>query len=88
MINQHNIRTISDLRFKTKDVLKKAESEPVFLFHRSTPKGVLMSFQSYQDLMSELEDYFDSLKAQEYEKEDKGKIKWVAFSEIKKMRDE
>lgn len=85
MINQKNIRTISDLRFKTKEVLKKAEDEPVFIFHRSTPQGVVLSFEEYQELMSLLEDYFDSLKAQEYEKEDKSKIKWFTHEEVKKI---
>ncbi len=85
MMNYNNISTISDLRFKTKKVLKKAHTEPLFLFHRSSPKGVLLSFEIYQEIMNLLEDYFDSLKAEEYEKEDKNKIKWASFNKFEKL---
>lgn len=85
MITQQNISSISDLRFKTKEVLKKAHKSPVYLFSRNAPQGVLLSYDNYQELLSNLEDYYDSLKAQEYEKEDKSKIKWVPFSEVEKM---
>jgi hypothetical protein len=85
MINQNQIHSITDLRFKTKKVLGKAKKGPIFLFHRHTPKGVLLSFESYQEILSQLEDYFDSIKAERYEKEEKSKVKWIPFSEIKKM---
>jgi len=85
MITQNQINSISDLRFKTKEVFRKASKEPVFLFHRNTPKGVLLSFENYREILSQLEDYFDSLKAEKYEKEDKKNIRWIPFSEIEKM---
>lgn len=78
------IHTISDLRFKTKDVLASAMKEPVTLFHRSTPKGVLMSMEKYHELMDALEDYYLSIRAEEYEKEDKSKVKWISSEEMKK----
>ena len=84
MINQNQIYSITDLRFKTEKVLEKAKKEPVFLFYRHTLKGVLLSFESYQEMLNQLEDYFDSIKAERYEKENKGKVKWIPFSEIKK----
>ena len=84
-MNPNQISTISDLRFKTKDVLKKAAGEPVYIFNRSVPQGVILSYEAYENLLEELEDYHDSLKAQEYEKEDKSKVKWVSFSEVRKM---
>ena len=77
MINPHSISTISDLRFKTKEVFKKANKEPVFLFNRSTPKGVLLSLEKYQQLLGDLED--------EGLPKDKSKVKWVPFSEIEKL---
>lgn len=85
MITQQNISSISDLRFKTKEVLKKAHKSPVYLFSHNTPQGVLLSYKNYLALMSDLEDYHDSLKAQKYEKEDKSKIKWIPSSQVKKM---
>lgn len=81
----NNISTITDLRFKTKDVLEKASESPVFLFHRSTPKGVLMSYEEYEELMSTLEDYYLSLKAEDYEQENKDKINWVSHDKVKKL---
>jgi prevent-host-death family protein len=85
MITQNSISTISDLRFKTKEVLEKASYQPVILFNRSTPKGVILSWDNYQEFLSLLEDYFDSLKAKEYENEDKSKIKWFSHKEVKKI---
>ena len=41
------ISTISDLRFKTKEVFAKAKKQPVLLFHRSTPIGALLSYEEY-----------------------------------------
>lgn len=76
---------MSDLRFNTKSVLNKSEDEPVFLFHRSTPKGVLLSWKHYQTIIDQLEDYHLSLRAEEFEKEDKKNVKWVSASMVKKI---
>lgn len=85
MIDPKSINTISDLRFKTKEVLKKGEKAPVFIFSRSVPRGVYISYTQYRKLMEDLEDYYDAQAALEYEKEDKSKVKWVSHAEVKKM---
>lgn len=85
MMNKQNISTVSDLRFKTKDVIKKAAKEPVYIFHRSMPQGVLLSQERYENLMSTVEDYYLSLKASEYEKEKKNKTDWVDSAIVDKM---
>ena len=85
MINPRQISTMSDLRFNTKSVLNKSEDEPVFLFHRSTPKGVLLSWKHYQIIIDQLEDYHLSLRTEEFEKEDKKNVKWVGASMVKKI---
>lgn len=82
MILPNIIHTISDLRYKTKDVMAKAQHEPVVLFQHNSPKGVLLSMDKYEELLSNLEDYYDSIKAQEYEKEDKRKVKWAKLKDI------
>ena len=82
MILPNIIRTISDLRYKTKDVMAKAQHEPVVLFEHNNPKGVLLSMEKYEELISNLEDYYDSIKAQEYEKEDKKRVKWATLEAI------
>lgn len=85
MITKNNITTISDLRFKTKEVLKRAEKMPLFVFNRSVPQSVIMSYENYETLMSDLEDYYDAKLAQEYENEDKSKIKWTSHKNVKKI---
>ena len=85
MIDQSQISTISDLRFKTKDVLKKVKDNPVYLFHRSSPKGVILSMEKYKELMDNLEDYFLSLKVGEYELEDKKSVNWIKHSDVRKL---
>ena len=82
MILPNIIRTVSDLRYKTKDVMAKAQHEPVVLFEHNSPKGVLLSMDRYEELLSNLEDYYDSIKAQEYEKEDKKKVKVAKLDDI------
>lgn len=77
--------TISDLRFKTKAVFAKAAKSPVLVLHQATPKGVIMSVSDYEDMMSTLEDYYLSFKAEEYEKEDKSKVDWITIGELKKQ---
>lgn len=84
MITLNNISSISDLRFKTKKVINKAAIAPVFLFNRSTPTSVIISFEKYQEMTDALEDYYLSLKAEDYEKENKEQIKWISHKEVKK----
>lgn len=85
MIDPNSINTITDLRFKTKEIFKKMIKSPVFLFQRSKPRGVLLSIEKYQKMVSQIEDYYDSITLKEYEKEDKTGIGWIPLSEIKKM---
>ncbi len=84
MITQNNIRTISDLRFKTKEVLDKAGKEPVFVFHHSRPSGVLISFEKYQELQDTVEEYYASVRAEEYEGADKKNVVWTSHKDVKK----
>lgn len=80
-----NISTISDLRFKTEEVLAKADLSPLFLFNRSTPRAVILSVEEFNKISEQLEDYYLASRAEEYEKEDKSKIDWVSHDEIKKL---
>lgn len=83
-----NTRTISDLRERPVDLLKQLESSygPVYIFYRSRPNAVLLSLTEYQKLIDLAEDYFDSLKAEEYEKKNKKNVQWIEHEElIKKL---
>lgn len=63
-----NTKTITDLREKAVELLEQAQkSGPTFIFLHSKPKAVMLSIKEYSNLMEMLEDYFDSLKAQELE---------------------
>jgi len=74
-----NTKTISDLRERPTELLKKLSSSygPLYIFYRSKPNAVMLSLVAYQKLLDLAEDYLDSLKAEEYEKIDKKKIKWL-----------
>ena len=63
-----NTKTITDLREKAVELLDQVQKEgPAYIFHRSKPKAVMLSVDEYFSLMELLEDYIDSLKAQELE---------------------
>lgn len=76
------ISTISDLRYKTKKVLKDASKSPVVVMHRTSPQGVILSMKKYQEMLDTIEDYYLSLRAQEYENEDKSNSKWISHSAV------
>ena len=82
-----NIKTISDLRENATALLKQVQNlyEPLFILYRSKPQAVLLSLEEYQKLADMAEDYIDSLKAQEFEKEDKRKIKWSFHKDAVKL---
>lgn len=85
-----NTKTISDLREKPVEILKRLRSAygPLYIFYRSKPNAVMLNLLEYQKLLDIAEDYFDSLKAEEYEKEDKNKIRWLTNNElVKKLAD-
>ncbi len=58
--------------------------EPLYIFHRSEPKAVLLAIDQYQKIRDLLEDYFDSLRVVEYEKTMGGKKDWIGLEELKK----
>jgi len=82
-----NIKTISDMRENASKLLKEVQDfyGPLFILYRSKPQAVLISLEEYQKLADMAEDYTDSLKAQEFEKEDKRKIKWIGQKEAQKL---
>lgn len=83
-----NTKTISDLRERPTEILKRLNSDygPLYIFYRSKPNAVMLNISEYQKLLDIAEDYFDSLKAEEYEKENKAKIRWLTHKDlIKKL---
>lgn len=79
MPSRDNVKTISDMRERAKELLREVQKVygPLYILYRSKPQAVLLSLEEYQKLADLAEDYLDSLKAQEYERIDKKKVKWV-----------
>lgn len=72
------------MRESAADLLEQAEkNNALYIFYRSQPKAVLMGINQYKKIMDLLEDYFDSLKAREYEKINKDNVDWHSFDELK-----
>lgn len=85
--SKDNIKTISDMRENARKLLREVQSSygPLFILYRSRPQAVLLSLEEYQKLVDLAEDYIDSLKAQEFEKKEKKKIKWIPHGQIRKF---
>lgn len=79
-----NTKTISDLRERPVELLKELSliCGPLYIFYRSKPNAVILSLSEFQKLLDIAEDYFDASKAEEYEREKKGKIPWLTHQEL------
>lgn len=79
-----NIKTITDMREDALGLLKAAEKmkQPIFLFHRSRPKAVILSMEEFLRIQEMLEDYLENQEARALTKEPKGKL--IPFEKIAK----
>ncbi|PIZ65692.1 hypothetical protein CO051_07560 [Candidatus Roizmanbacteria bacterium CG_4_9_14_0_2_um_filter_39_13] len=88
MLTTKNVKTISDMRENAKALLDEANrGGPTYIFYRSKPQGVLLGLTEYNRLCDLAEDYNDSFKAQEYEKETKQDVEWVSHEDVLKELD-
>jgi len=80
-----NTKTITDLRERALELLNQVEktSEPVFIFHHSKPKAVIMSIEEFSKLGELIEDLEDSLIARKLEKK-VGEGRYFSLEQIKK----
>lgn len=85
ILSSANVKTISDMRENARELLEQVQKAygPLYILYRSKPQAVLLSLEEYQKLADLAEDYLDSLKAQEFEAQDKKKIKWLSLAEAK-----
>jgi len=79
-----NVKTITDMREKALELLEQVEktAEPVFVFHHSKPKAVIMSIEEFSKLKELVEDLEDSILARKLERT-VGKGKYFSLGEIK-----
>lgn len=63
-----NTRNITDFRKDPDSILEavQGKSDPLYLFRGSTPKAVVLDIEAFVKFQEMLEDYQDSLLAQEY----------------------
>ncbi len=80
-----NTKTITDMREKALELLDQVEktAEPVFLYHHSKPKAVIMSIEEFSQLKETIEDLEDAIVARKLEKT-AGRGKYFSLDEIKK----
>ena len=72
-----DIKTVTDMRENTLvllDGLQKKEG-PTIIMHNNSPKAVMLSIKEYNNLIEEIENYRDELKAIDLEKEAKSATK-------------
>jgi prevent-host-death family protein len=67
------ILPISDLRVHTKEILKQASQQPVVITQNGRPSAVLISYQTYNDMLAQL------LELADYRREERAM--WSALSE-------
>jgi len=75
ILDKRNIKTVTELREEPVKILNalQKKDEPTIIFHRSDPKAILLSIETYQKLSDLLEDYLDEELALELEKKPKEK---------------
>jgi len=86
ILTANNVKTITDMRERALALLRQVEKSkgPLYIFHHSRPRAVFLAVEKYKKLCDLLEDYFDSLRAREYEKINKKKINWDSLEDLKK----
>lgn len=55
MNSLHSVIPISDLRYKTKNIMDQAQQEPIILTQRGRATAVLVSFEAYNDMARRLQ---------------------------------
>jgi prevent-host-death family protein len=51
----HPVIPISDFRYKTKDILKQSQEEPIILTQRGRATAVLINFDAYNQMATRLQ---------------------------------
>lgn len=62
-----NVQTITDLRERTLELLKKVQRTrgPIYIFNRSKPQAVILNVAQFKEMIEELEDLRDTLELEE-----------------------
>jgi prevent-host-death family protein len=78
------IHPISDLRYKTKEILKRLKERPVILTQHGRPQAVLVDYESYRQMaqrQQSLEDARDAFLLQRAQEVAEGYLPFSAVAE-------
>ncbi|OGK32372.1 hypothetical protein A2956_00940 [Candidatus Roizmanbacteria bacterium RIFCSPLOWO2_01_FULL_37_57] len=78
-----NTKTVTDLRENTLSLLRDTQRQGhLYIFHRSSPKAVIMSIEEFERINELIEDYLDELDAIQLAQEEPGEL--IPFKEVAK----
>lgn len=78
MFNRELVKNITDLRTDPLDVFRDAEEKasPLFVFNRTEPLGVILSWGEYERIQEKMEDLRDIAELKEARETSQGLVGW------------
>ena len=69
MVDIQHIKNLTDLRLDPAGIIKlaKQSNNPVYIFDRGKPTGVMLDITIYEEMVDKLEDTLDALEMKEFE---------------------
>lgn len=84
MLNPKTIKTVSDVRENPLGVIRAAQQlgEPIYVFNRARPAGVVMDLAQYQRIREIMEDYDDATLIKDTLEDPDAS--WIPWKDMKK----
>lgn len=78
MLNRELVKNITDLRTDPLEVFRDAEEKasPLFVFNRTEPLGVVLSWEEYERIQERMEDLRDIAELKEARETSQGLVAW------------
>ena len=78
MFSKDLVKNITDLRTDPLDVFRDAEEKasPLFVFNRTEPLGVILSWEEYERIQERMEDLRDIAELKEAKEISEGLVDW------------
>jgi len=78
MFDRELVKSITDLRTDPLDVFRDAEEKasPLFIFNRTEPLGVILSWEEYSHIQERMEDLRDITELKEARETSQGLVDW------------
>jgi prevent-host-death family protein len=83
MFNKELVKNITDLRTDPLNVFRDAEEKasPLFVFNRTEPLGVVLSWEEYERIQEKMEDLRDIAELKEARETSQGLVDWKVVRE-------